>query len=104
VPQPANPAAGASPLEPAWRAYASGDFVRADALLSALVTANATADAYVLRGITRWTRASLARKGDVTPAAADFRAALKLNPSLRLDPAAFSPKVIAFYESVRAGR
>jgi hypothetical protein len=104
VPQPANPAASASPLEPAWRAYAAGDFVRADALLSALVTAKATADAYLLRGITRWTRASLARKGDVTPAAADFRAALKLNPALRLDPAVFSPKVIAFYESVRAGR
>lgn len=105
LPEPsANPAPAASPLEPAWRAYAAGDFARADALLSTLVTANATADAYLLRGITRWTRASLARSGDVTPAAADFRAALKLNPTLRLDPAAFSPKVIAFYESVRAGR
>jgi len=99
-----NPAAAANPLEPAWRAYASGDFARADALLSALVSANATADVYLLRGITRWTRAALARKGDVTPAAADFRTALKLNPALRLDPAAFSPKVIAFYESVRAER
>ncbi len=104
VPLPAGPAPAANPLEPAWHAYASGDFARADALLSTLVSANATADAYLLRGITRWTRASLSRKGDVTAAANDFRAALKLNPALRLDPAAFSPKVIAFYESVRAGR
>lgn len=99
---PAVPTAP-SPLEPAWHAYASGDLSRADALLSDLVTANATADAYLLRGITRWTRAALARKGDVTPAADDFRAALKLNRALRLDPAAFSPKLIAFFESVRGG-
>jgi tetratricopeptide (TPR) repeat protein len=105
VPQPpANPVTAVSSLEPAWRAYASGDFARADALLSALVSAKATPDAYLLRGITRWTRASLVRKGDVTSAAEDFRAALKLNPALHLDPAAFSPKVIAFYESIRAGR
>jgi hypothetical protein len=105
LPQPpASPATSASSLEPAWRAYAAGDFARADALLSALVSTSATADAYLLRGITRWTRASLTRKGDVTSAADDFRAALRLNPALRLDPAAFSPKVIAFYESVRAGR
>ncbi len=102
TPVPVLPAAP-SPLEPAWHAYASGDLARADALLSDLVTANATADAYLLRGITRWTRAALARKGDVTPAADDFRAALKLNRALRLDPAAFSPKLIAFFESVRGG-
>lgn len=90
-----------SPLEPAWRAYAAGDLVRAEAMLSQLVAANATADAYLLRGVTRWTRASLARNGDLAPAADDFRAALKLNRALHLDAAVFSPKVIAYFESVR---
>jgi hypothetical protein len=97
------PVPGVSPLEPAWRAFATGDLGRADALLSDLVSAGPTADAYMLRGCTRWTRAALARNGDVSTAESDFRAALKLNRSLRLDPAAFSPKLIAFFEQIRRG-
>jgi tetratricopeptide (TPR) repeat protein len=104
-PLPAAPVAPAvplvSPLEPAWRAFAAGDLRRADELLTSLVSSSASADAYLLRGCTRWTRAALARRGDVTPATADFRAALRLNRALRLDPAVFSPKLIAFFEQVR---
>lgn len=100
---PPVPVPGVSPLEPAWRAFATGDLGRADALLTDLVSAGPTADAYMLRGCTRWTRAALARNGDVSPAESDFRAALKLNRALRLDPAAFSPKLVAFFEQIRRG-
>lgn len=98
-----SPATGVNPLLPAWRAFAAGDLSRADALLSDLVSSGATADAYMLRGCTRWTRATLARNGDVSAAESDFRAALKLNRALRLDPATFSPKLVAFFEQVRRG-
>jgi hypothetical protein len=95
------PAPGVSPIEPAWRAFAAGDLGRADTLLSALIAASPTADAYMLRGCTRWTRATLVRHGDVSAAESDFRAALKLNQVLGLDPATFSPKLVAFFEQVR---
>ena len=102
VPVP-GPAPGPSPIEPAWRAYASGDLSRADLLLSAVVSSSPGADVYMLRGCTRWTLATLARHGDVSAAEDDFRAALKLNRALRLDPATFSPKLVAFFEQVRRG-
>jgi hypothetical protein len=105
APIPALPvtAPGVSPIEPAWRAFAAGDLGRADTMLSALIATSPTADAYMLRGCTRWTRATLARRGDVSAAGEDFRAALKLNHALRLDPATFSPKLVAFFEQVRRG-
>src|SRR6202030_912074 len=98
-----TPVPGINPLLPAWRAFAAGDLARADALLSDLLSSGATADAYMLRGCTRWTRATLTRNGDMSAAESDFRAALKLNRALRLDPAMFSPKLVTFFEQVRRG-
>ena len=43
----------------------------------------------------------LAKQQDTRGATDDFRAALKLNHGLRLDPAAFSPKLIAFFEQIK---
>jgi hypothetical protein len=37
-------------------------------------------------------------------AASDFRDALKLNRAAHLDKAAFSPKLVAFFEQARSGR
>jgi len=76
------------------------------ALLAAAQAANGqTAEAYLLRGCTRYTRGVLSGRDDALAAAAeDFREALKKNASLRLDPAAFSPKLIAFFEKVRGGK
>jgi hypothetical protein len=101
APPPVQPAAAApSPLIDAYRAFAGGDLARADGLLTRLVASNATADAYLLRGCTRWTQATL-RRADVKAATDDFRAALKLNRGLRLDPVVFSPKLVEFFEGVR---
>jgi len=43
----------------------------------------------------------LAKQQDTRGATDDFRAALKLNRGLRLDPTAFSPKLIAFFEQIK---
>jgi hypothetical protein len=45
----------------------------------------------------------LSRKPDalLASAAADFRAALKLERRLRLDKSAFSPKLVAYFEALR---
>ena len=88
------------PLESAYRAFAAGDLAKSDALLSQVLASNASAEAYLLRGCARYTRAMLSR-GKLDAAAADFRAALKLNRALRLDRAAFSPKLVAYFDSLR---
>ena len=98
-PAPIHPAASAG-LVAAYRAFAGGDLAHAEALLTQLVATNPDANAYLLRGCTRWTRATLTR-ADVRAAADDFRTALRMNRSLRLDPAAFSPKLVDFFEQVR---
>jgi len=92
-------------LEAAYRAFANGDLAASESLLTAAIAKSATAEAYALRGCTRATRAMLSRTPDalLPPAAEDFRAALRLNAALRLDEGAFSPKVVAFFESVRKG-
>jgi hypothetical protein len=101
APPPVQPSTAALlPLTDAYRAFAGGDLARADGLLTRLMASNATADVYLLRGCTRWTQATL-RRADIQPARNDFRAALKLNPSLRLDPAVFSPKLVEFFEGVK---
>lgn len=89
-------------LESAYRAYANGDLEQAEDMLSRLVGGNANANAFLLRGCTRYTRAMLTR-GNLDDATADFRAALRLNRSLRLDKNAFSPKLIAFFDQIRNG-
>jgi hypothetical protein len=93
-------------LERAWRVYASGDLGRADELLTQILAARPSAEAFLLRACSRYTQASLAKKGDALLAGAnsDFRSALRLNPALRLDQRNFSPKLVAYFDGVRSGK
>jgi DNA polymerase III gamma/tau subunit len=88
-------------LEAAYRAFASGDLGASEQLLSRILSDRETGEAYLLRGCVRYTRSMLTRQPDMRGATADFRAALKIKPALRLDPAAFSPKLVAFFEQVK---
>jgi len=99
------PAKAPNVLGDAWRAFASGDFAASEALLTQLLGARPTAEAYLLRGCARYTRAMLSRTPDAQRSGAvdDFKAALQQNRALRLDSRAFSPKLIAFFEDVRRG-
>ncbi|HUP50763.1 MAG TPA: hypothetical protein VNA04_18460 [Thermoanaerobaculia bacterium] len=92
-----------SQLESAYRFYASGDFNASERALSSILERRRSAEAYLLRGCARYTRALLSRTPDEILAAAssDFKAALKVNRNLRLDKRAFSPKLVEFFESVR---
>lgn len=91
-------------LRPAYRAFASGDLASSERLLTGILAAqSAPAEAYLLRGCARYTRAMLSRTPDplLVQATDDFRAALQRNAALRLDRSAFSPKLVAFFEQVR---
>lgn len=92
-----------NPIEPAYRAFARGDFIASEQLLNAMLAQKPTAEAYLLRGCTRYTRAMLSRAPAplLANATADFREARKLNRSARLDNTAFSPKLVAFFEQSR---
>jgi hypothetical protein len=106
--QPNSPAAQPLPdIRPAYRAFASGDLSGSERLLTGILNVQpAAAEAYLLRGCARYTRAMLSRTPDPLLLAAtdDFRAALERNRALRLDRDAFSPKLIAFFEQVRGRR
>jgi tetratricopeptide (TPR) repeat protein len=93
-------------LQAAYRAFAGGDFATSESMLTSAIAKAATAEAYVLRGCTRYTRAMLSRTpGALLPSAADdFRTALRMNAALRLGDGTFSPKLVAFFESVRRGK
>jgi tetratricopeptide (TPR) repeat protein len=93
-------------LESAYRAFAAGNLDAAEQLLTTLLDRKPTAEAYVLRGCARYTRAMLSRAPSavLNEAASDFKAALSQNANLRLDTNAFSPKLVAFFEQVRNGR
>ena len=95
-----------SQLESAYRAYASGRFDASERALTSILNANASGEAYLLRGCARYTKAMLTRDSDalLSDAKSDFEAALKINRKLRLDRNAFSPKLIAFFDQVRTGR
>lgn len=94
-----------NPLEPAWRSFATGDLAGSEQQLTTIIASTASPEAYLLRGCARYTRGVLSGRDDAVAAAAeDFRAALKKNAALRLDPATFSPKLIAFFEKVRDGK
>ena len=100
-------AATRADLRPAYRAFASGDLASSERLLTGILSArSAPAEAYLLRGCARYTRAMLSRTPDPLLMAAtdDFRAALQRNAALRLDRNAFSPKLVAFFEQVRGRR
>lgn len=93
-------------LESAYRALAVGDLQRSEEMLTQILSAQASDKAYLLRGCGRYTQAILSRQPDplLAAATADFRAALKLNRGLHLDPAAFSPKLVAFFDQVKKGQ
>jgi hypothetical protein len=93
-------------LESAFRMFATGDLGRSEQLLTSILASKPSGEAYLLRGCDRYTQAMLSRKPEpmLASATADFRAALDLNRSLRLDPAAFSPKLVAFFDQLKRAR
>jgi hypothetical protein len=93
-------------LRPAYRAFARGDLTGAERLLTNIVSKQPAAEALLLRGCARYTRAMLARDGGamLSAAANDFRAALAKDSALRLDDRSFSPKLVAFFNDVRKQR
>lgn len=95
-----------NPIEPAYRAFARGDLATSEQLLNALLAQKPTAEAFLLRGCTRYTRAMLSRTPAplLTDATTDFREAVKLNRAAHLDKAVFSPKLVAFFEQSRGAR
>ena len=119
IPIPSNPATQqpSNPVTPqlrnldndlrsAYRSFASGDLASAEQLLTRILSQTSSAEAYLLRGCARYTRAMLSRAPDalLAEAARDFKAALAQNRGLRLDANTFSPKLVAFFEQVRQGR
>lgn len=92
-------------VTPAYRAFATGDLTTAERLLTSVLAKSPAAEAYLLRGCVRYTRAMLSRNPDAMLLAAtnDFKAALARNRSLRLDPSVFSPKLVRRFEQVRNG-
>ena len=93
-------------VTPAYRAFATGDLATAERLLNRTLAATPAAEAYLLRGCVRYTKAMLSRTPDALLLAAtdDFRAALERNRALRLDRRVFSPKLVAHFEQVRGRR
>jgi hypothetical protein len=94
-----------SQLESAYRAFASGNLTVSEDLLTRILTRAQSSEAYLLRGCTRYTRAMLSTKPDdlLVGAKLDFREALKINRSLRLNATAFSPKLVKFFDEIRKG-
>lgn len=90
-------------LESAYRAFAAGDLASSDRALTQLIATKESAEAYLLRGCARYTQAMLSRNADplLIRAAADMQSALRLNHALQLDAAAWSPKLVAFFEKVK---
>ncbi|HEX8253547.1 MAG TPA: hypothetical protein VF846_10385 [Thermoanaerobaculia bacterium] len=102
----AHEAAVRPELEAAYRAFARGDVAASDRLLTKLIATRPDAEALLLRGCARYTIAMLSRAPEAMLGAAanDFRAALAHDDALRLDARAFSPKLVAFFESIRTKR
>ena len=92
-------------LDSAYRAFASGNFVVSEDLLTKILTRTQSSEAYLLRGCTRYTRAMLSTKPDdlLVGARLDFHEALKINGALRLDARTFSPKLVKFFEEIKKG-
>lgn len=93
-------------IEPAYRAFARGELTRSEELLTSLLSQKPSAEAFLLRGCTRYTRAMLSRTPAplLADASHDFREAVKLNRSVRLDKATFSPKLVSFFEQEKGAR
>jgi len=109
APKPVEAAVAPTPdpthdqLETAYRAFAAGDLASSDRVLSQLLATKESAEAYLLRGCARFTQAMLSRNRDplLAGAASDIQSALRLNGSLHLDPALWSPKLVAFFAQVK---
>ncbi|MEA2166632.1 MAG: hypothetical protein QOK37_4759 [Thermoanaerobaculia bacterium] len=91
-------------IQSAYRAYAAGDFATSDRVLTQLLSSKPSAEAFLLRGCSRYTEAMLSRNGGALLAGAtsDMQSALQINRSLRLDHNAWSPKLVAFFEQLKA--
>src|SRR5439155_9682253 len=86
----------------AYRTLARGEIDKSETLLTLMIDNQPSAEALLLRGCARYTAAMLSRKPDLTPATSDFKTALKMNRSLRLDKSAFSPKLVAYFDELRS--
>jgi hypothetical protein len=90
-------------LRDAYAAYASGKTDQCERTVSQLIASRmANDEAYLLRGVARYTKGVLTNQQHlVGDAATDFSAALTLNPAAKLDPKFFSPKVVSFFDDIR---
>ena len=81
----------------------AGDLASSDRALTQLLSTKESAEAYLLRGCSRYTQAMLSRNSAplLASATSDMTTALRLNPSLHLDPTSWSPKLVAFFEQVK---
>jgi tetratricopeptide (TPR) repeat protein len=106
APPPATVNPPRLPLESAYRTFAHGNLDATEQLLTSMLASKESADALMLRGCVRYTKAMLSHTPDAQLAAAtaDFRSALKLDSAIRLDRNAFSPKLVAFFDQVKSGR
>lgn len=92
-----------SQLQSAFSAFARGNVDLCESIASSLIESRAAgADAFLLRGVARYTRAMVSNQRAVlSAAAADFSSALALNSAVGLDPRFFSPKLVSFFSDVR---
>jgi len=90
-------------LRNAYAAFAKGNVDSCESITSTLISSRmANEDAFLLRGIARFTRAMVSNQRNLLgSAAADFSAALSLNAAVDLDPKRFSPKLVTFFNDVR---
>jgi tetratricopeptide (TPR) repeat protein len=90
-------------LKRAWGAFVKGDVDECEKISNEIVERRVgSADAYMLRGIAAYSRAmTLEREDLLDRAAADFAAAVRLNPSAKMDRRWFSPKLIAFFDQIK---
>ncbi|HVT02949.1 MAG TPA: hypothetical protein VHL58_06185 [Thermoanaerobaculia bacterium] len=90
-------------LHNAYSEFTKGNVETCESITSTLIQSRmANEDAFLLRGVARFTRAMVSNQRDLLgAAAADFSAALTLNSAVGLDPKLFSPKLVSFFNDVR---
>ncbi len=90
-------------LKSAWTAFVKGDLDTCERIANHIVESRVgSADAYMLRAVASYTKAmSLEREDLLDRAAADFAAAVRLNPGAKMDKRHFSPKLVSFFEQIK---